>query len=114
VVDVYERGERFTREMAGLRIADPSPGRHDLWMRVGLVLMLAGLALSAFGYVRAQGTGQALVQRDALALGMTGVAAAIVGAAVYLRYSMTKVLRFWLARVSFDLQTYAERTETGR
>ena len=111
MVDVYERGERFSREMASMRIADPSPGRHDLWMRVGLLLMLAGLALSAFGYVRAQGTGEALVQRAALALGMFGITAAIVGAAVYLRYSVTKVLRFWLARVSFDLQTQAERRE---
>jgi hypothetical protein len=75
---VYERGERFTREMAGMRIADPSPGHHDLWMRVGLVLMLAGLALSTFGYIRSQAAGEALVQRDALALDLTGVSASIV------------------------------------
>jgi hypothetical protein len=114
VVDVYERGERFAREMADMHIADPAPGRHDLWIRVGFVLMLAGLLLSVFGYIRSQGTGEALVQRDALALCVTGVAATIVGAAVYLRYSMTKVLRFWLARVSFDLQNAADRSEGAR
>jgi hypothetical protein len=114
VVDVYERGDRFARDIASMRIADPSPGRHDLWLRVGVMVMLGGLALSAFGYIRAQGTGDALVQRDALALGMTGVAGTIVGAAVYVRYSVTKVLRFWLARTSFDLQGRNERPEGPR
>jgi hypothetical protein len=114
VVDVYERGERFARDMADLRIADPSPGRHDLWLRVGLVLMLAGLALCAFAYFRAQDASEALVQRDAIALGLFGVAATIAGGVVWLRYSMTKVLRFWLARVSFDLQAAADRREGVR
>jgi uncharacterized membrane protein len=109
VVDVYERGERFAREMSGLRIADPSPGRHDLWLRVGAALMVVGLALSAFAYYRSQSTGEALVQRDAIALGLTGLCAAMVGGFVYLRYSLTKVLRFWLARVSYDLQAPADR-----
>jgi uncharacterized membrane protein YidH (DUF202 family) len=114
VAVAQERGDQFARDMASMRIADPSPGRHDLWLRVGIALMVGGLCLTAFGYVRAQGTGEALVQRDALALGMAGICCAIVGAAVYLRYSVTKVLRFWLARVSFDLQARSENLEDPR
>jgi hypothetical protein len=114
VVDVYERGDRFARDIASMRIADPSPGRHDLWLRVGFVLMLAGLLVSVFGYFKSQGTTDPLEQRDAIALGIAGVSATIVGATVYIRYSMTKVLRFWLARVSFDLQLHAERLGGSR
>ena len=104
VADVYERGDRFARDIASMRISDPSPGRHDLWLRVGLGVMAAGLLLCAFAYYRSQAAADALVQRDAITLGLMGVAATIAGATVYMRYSITKVLRFWLARVSYDLQ----------
>jgi hypothetical protein len=49
------------------------------------------------------------VQRDAIALGLAGIASTIFGAAIYLRYSVSKVLRFWLARLSFDLTAIAEQ-----
>jgi hypothetical protein len=66
---------------------------------------MGGLLLSLFGYWKSQAASEALVQRDALALGIAGVSATVLGAAVYLRYALTKVLRFWLARLSFDLQS---------
>jgi hypothetical protein len=107
VADGQERGERFAREIASMRIADPAPGRHDLWLRVGLALMLGGVALAAFGYYRSQGADDPMVQRDALTLGVLGICGTIFGSALYLRYSVTKVLRFWLARISYDLQVPA-------
>jgi hypothetical protein len=108
-VELHERAERFTREMSEMRIADPSPGRHDLWARVGLGAMVVGLGVCLLAIGRSQGTSDAFAQRDAMALSLAGIAATIFGAAVYLRYSVTKVLRFWLARMSYDLQEHADR-----
>ena len=102
-VEVQERAERFAREIGEMRIDDPSAGRSALWLRVGAVLMAAGLVAGVAAVVRSQGTTDPLIQRDSLAIALTGIAAAVVGAALYLRYSITKVLRFWLARLSFDL-----------
>jgi hypothetical protein len=112
VVEGNERGERFARDIASMRISDPSPGRHDLWLRVGFALMAVGFAVSAFGYWKSQSAGEALVQRDAITLGLAGIASTIFGAALYLRYSVSKVLRFWLARLSFDLSAIAEQSAT--
>lgn len=100
--ELQDRARRFADDVQALRIEDPAPGRHGLWVRVGAVLMVLGLALAVGGAVRSASTTEALRQRDALALGVAGVAAAIVGAAVYLRASLTKVLRFWLARIAYE------------
>jgi len=113
-VEVPERAERFARDVADMRIEDPSAGRQALWLRVGVFIMVGGLIAAVVGAARAAGTTDPLVQRDSVALGTAGVAATIVGSAVYLRYAVTKVLRFWLARMSFDLQEHADRIAGDR
>jgi hypothetical protein len=113
-VEVEGRAQRFAQRVAELRIEDPAPGRHGLWLRVGAIVMLAGLGTCILAVTRSQGTSDPLDQRDALALGLAGIATTIVGAAVYLRYAVTKVLRFWLARMSYDLQEHADRMAGDR
>lgn len=110
-VEVEERAERFARAMAQMRIDDPAPGRPALWLRVGGGLMVAGLALCVVAIIRSQGTTDPLVQRDSLALGQAGIAAAVVGTGIYLRYSVTKVLRFWFARLAFERDERSDRKE---
>ena len=107
-VQMDERAERFTREISELHIEDPSPGRHGLWEKVGLVAMLVGVGVCVLAVTRSQSTSDAFAQRDATALGLAGIATTIAGAAVYLRYAVTKVLRFWIARMSYDLQVHAD------
>ncbi|MBA9005422.1 hypothetical protein [Thermomonospora cellulosilytica] len=102
------RADRFVRELAELKIPDPAAGRAALWLRLGGALMAAGLALGAAAYLMAHGTQNPLAQRDALALGLGGVAASVVGSALFLRYSLTGFLRFWMARQSYDLTLLAD------
>ncbi|MFI5799262.1 hypothetical protein [Streptomyces sp. NPDC051677] len=104
-----ERAERFVRALVELKIADPATARAALWLRVGGLLMLAGLVLGGLAFPLAHATDSGLGQGDALALGLGGVAAAVVGGALFLRYSLTGFLRFWLARQSYDLDRLGER-----
>lgn len=108
------RAERFAEDITQLRIAEPSSGRHATWLRVGAGLMVVGLLAAVIAVVQSTGTTNPLQQRDALVLATAGVVAAIVGSAVYLRFAVTKVLRFWLARLSFDLQENADRKAGDR
>ncbi|MEV7015934.1 hypothetical protein [Streptomyces sp. NPDC093991] len=103
------RAERFVRELAELKIPDPAAARAALWLRLGGLLMAVGLVLGAAAFPLAHGTDNSLAQGDALAVGLGGVAAAVVGAALFLRYSLTGFLRFWLARRSYDLELLGER-----
>ncbi|WP_410872819.1 hypothetical protein [Nocardia sp. A7] len=104
------RADRFTRELRELKIPDPSAGRSGMWLRTGVVLMVAGPVLAALAYLMSHGSTDPLAQRDAIVLALGGVAAAVTGSAVFLRYSLTNFLRFWLARQSYELDGFAERT----
>ncbi|HWU07145.1 MAG TPA: hypothetical protein VN520_12315 [Streptomyces sp.] len=103
------RAERFVRELAELKIPDPATARAALWLRLGGLLMAAGLVLGALAFPLAHGTDNALAQGDAFAVGIGGITAAVVGAALFLRYSLTGFLRFWLARQSYDLDRLGAR-----
>ncbi|WP_067693700.1 hypothetical protein [Nocardia jejuensis] len=103
------RADRFVREIAELKIPDPAAGRNGLWLRLGVTLLVGGPVLALLAYLMSHNTSDPLVQRDAITIALAGVAVSVVGAAVFLRYSLTGVLRFWMARQSFDLAQLADR-----
>lgn len=107
------RADRFVQELAELKIPDPAAGRGGLWLRAGVTLLILGPVLIVLGYLLSNNTSDALVQRDAIILALAGVALSIVGAALFLRYSLTGVLRYWMARQSYDLAQLAERLPGG-
>lgn len=103
------RAERFTRELSELKIADPATGRSQLWLRIGLALMAIGPVLAIIAYFMSHGTANPLEQRDAIVIALIGISLAVVGSAVFLRYSLTEFLRFWLARQAFDFSNLSEQ-----
>ncbi len=103
------RADRFVRELGELKIPDPAAGRPRLWLRLGVVLMVLGPVLAVSAYLISHRTTDALVQRDAITVALGGVTVSIVGSALFLRYSLTGFLRFWMARQSYDLSLLADR-----
>jgi hypothetical protein len=103
------RADRFVRELAELKIADPAAGRPRLWQRLGAALMVLALVLGISAYLVSHQTSDSLVQGDAVIIGLGGITCSVVGAALFLRYSLTGFLRFWMARQSFDLAVLGER-----
>jgi len=93
------RSEVFREQIAEMKIPAPSAGRDRTLARVGFLLALVGIALGIVGYVVSDGTNNPLTQNDAVTLGLIGVTCAIVGSAVFLRYSLSQFLRLWLIRL---------------
>jgi hypothetical protein len=58
-------------------------------------------------------TSSSFTQGDVITIGLGGVTLSVVGSAIFLRYSLTGFLRFWMARQSFELNMLAERTLSG-
>ena len=106
------RADRFARELRDLKVSDPSAGHPRLWQRAGGVLMVLGIVLGACAYLVSHRTSSSLTQGDAVTIGLAGVTLAVVGSAIFLRYSLTGFLRFWMARQSFELNILAERVFT--
>jgi hypothetical protein len=103
------RADRFVRELAELKIPDPAAGRPRLWLRLGATLMVLGPVLGVSAYLISHHTTSSLVPGDAITIGLAAVPVSVVGSALFLRYSLTGFLRFWLARQSYDLSHVADR-----
>lgn len=93
------RSEVFREQIAEMKIPAPSAGRDRTMARVGFLLALIGIALGVVSYFMSHNTNNPLSQNDALTVGLLGIACAVVGSAVFLRYSLSQFLRLWLIRL---------------
>lgn len=104
-----QRVEQFKTEIADMKLPDQASSRDRLLLRCGGILMVVGVVLAPVAYSLSHGTTNALQQRDALVLALAGLVAAVVGGALFVRYSMAQFLRFWLARLSWEQQAQTDR-----
>lgn len=111
MTSIETRADRFVRELAELRIPDPAAGRPRFWQRLGAVLMVLGPVLGVTAFLVSHRTTSALVQGDAVTIGLGAVTVTITGSALFLRYSLTGFLRFWMARQSHELALLADRLD---
>ena len=104
-----QRVDQFKSEIAEMKLPDQASGRDRLLLRTGGVLMVVAVVLAPVAYFVSHGTTNALQQRDALVLAVIALVMAVVGGALFLRYSLAQFLRFWLARLSWEQQAQTDR-----
>ncbi|MFN8037426.1 MAG: hypothetical protein U0V73_16015 [Acidimicrobiia bacterium] len=110
-----ERVERFKSEVAGMGIRDPALARDRMLLRIGVAGMIIGVLVTIGAYVADRGISSSsatagLEQGDYQIMAVIGLAVAVVGAALFLRYSIAQFLRFWLARLIYEQQAATDRT----
>jgi uncharacterized membrane-anchored protein len=104
-----DRLTRFKEELSEIKVPDPAPSRDRTLVGLGVALMIAGIVVGIIAYNMSHTTTNPLQQNDANTLGLIGIAVALVGGFVFLRYSLAGFLRFWLARALFDQREREER-----
>jgi hypothetical protein len=104
-----ERVEQFKTEIAGMNLRDPSTTRDRQLLRLGVALLVVGIAVGVYAYTLSHGTNDALQQRDAIVVGLIAVSVSIAGAALFVRYSLAQFLRFWIARLTYEQQAQTDR-----
>ncbi len=109
MIESPDRVAEFKAEVADMRLADPAVSRDRMLLRVGVALLVAGPLLGAVAYLLSHSTENALQQRDAIVVALLGVSLAVVGAALFLRYSVAGFLRFWLARLTYEQKAQTDR-----
>jgi len=108
------RLEQFKADIAEMHIKDPHAGRDTMWLRLGAALMVAGVAITVITYFLSHSTFSVADHADDTIIALVGVALTIVGAALFLRYSLAAFLRFWLARLIYEQQAQTDRLLAAR
>ena len=104
------RIDQFRAEVADLDIKTPADTSERNYLVVGIVLLVIGLVLIIAGYWGASGTALLAEQIPyVLSGGFLGVGVMVVGAALFVRYSLSRYLRYWLIRT-----IYEERAQTDQ
>lgn len=105
-----ERINEFSDEVAQLQLRAARGDRERLFLLAGVVALVVGIVLTVVGGISASGSAVAADQTAAIATGSyIGIALLIAGAALFIRYSVGRMLRFWLVRL-----VHEQRTETDR
>ncbi len=108
--DASGRLAEFQSEVERLHIKGSSPTTEQRFLTAGIVMMPLGIALVLIGWFGASGTTDFTAQVPYLISGgVLGLAVSVVGAALFLRYSLARYFRYWLMRL-----IYEERSSTDR
>ena len=109
MIESQDRVEQFQREIADMKLRNPATSRDRIWLGLGIALLVVGAVLAVIAYPMSHSTTNPLQQNDAITLALGGVASAVIGAALFLRYSVASFLRFWLARLIYEQKAQTDR-----
>ena len=104
------RTEEFLAGVYTLRVPSQTERRERRLYWSGIALALVGLAMIGLGWWGASGTKYVYQELPyVISGGLFGVALVFVGAALFARYSVARLLRYWLARLVADQQIQTDR-----
>jgi hypothetical protein len=104
-----ERLDEFEAEVKRLKVKGGASEPERRLVALGVILTVAGLVAGYVGLQMVRSAPDALAQGDGMATTVMGVGVALVGALIWVRYSLSRYLRFWLVR-----QVYEQRAQTDR
>lgn len=104
-----ERVERFKAEAAELNLKAGNAGREAQLQGLGAALMFVGVVGAFIAYLGATGASATGDVVEMVGLGVAFLTVAVVGSALFLRYSLAKFMRFWLLRQLYEGQAHIDQ-----
>lgn len=105
-----KRIEEFRDEIAGMNLRPPEDSRERWWQILGLVLPVLGLIAIVIGWWGASGTALTAEQTPYLISGgILGLGLIVAGSALFVRYALTRYMRFWLIRLIYEQRQQTDR-----
>jgi len=103
-----DRIERLKSDAAELNVSKGA-ARDGLWQTVGALAMVAGVVLAFVAYQLSLGKDDPRDIDSLQILAVSMLALAVAGAAVFVRYSLARFLRFWLLRQLYEGQAHIDQ-----
>jgi hypothetical protein len=104
------RGERFVADVRTLQVPNRSERLERRLYMAGILLPVIGLVVIGIGWWGASGTKYVYEEIPyVISGGIFGVALVLIGAALFARFSVARLLRFWLARLVAEQQMQTDR-----
>ncbi|MHB1139682.1 MAG: hypothetical protein ACYC2O_12060 [Microthrixaceae bacterium] len=105
------RIEQFKSEIEGLKLRGSSSEGEKRLLVIGVLLTVIGVALAIFGAVEVGLVGDSPAdQRAYMAQGsFLGIALILAGAALFVRYSLARYMRFWMIRLTYESRANTDR-----
>ena len=105
-----DRVERLQSDVQGLRVPEPSADREARLVKLGIAMPVIGFVLIGITWFRAAGTAIVADQIPMLISGaLVGLGLILAGAAVWIRFSVARLLRVWLARDLIERQRQTDQ-----
>lgn len=102
--------DRLAEGIDELHVPEPSADAEALLLKLGVALPLLGVVLILVAYWNASGSKYVADQVPMLLSGgILGLGLAILGVGLFLRFSLARLLRFWLARLVVEQQEQTDR-----
>ncbi len=102
--------DRLTEGIDELHVPEPSADAESLLLKLGVALPLLGVVLIVVAYWNASGSKYVADQIPMLISGgVLGLGLAIIGIGLFIRFSLARLLRFWLARLIVEQQEQTDR-----
>ena len=105
------RIEQFKSEIEDLKLRGSSSDGEKRLLALGIALAVIGVALAILGAIQVGASGCSPAdQRAFMAQGsFMGLALIIAGAALFIRYSLARYMRFWLIRLTYESRANTDR-----
>ncbi len=104
-----DRIEQFKSDVADMRSKGGRAGREMRWELVGIALMAIAAVAAFVAYEASRSQSDPRNIESGIILAIAMLVLAVIGAAVFLRYSIARFLRFWLLRQMYEGQTNTDR-----
>ena len=106
--------DRLEAGVQSLSVPEPLAEAEGLLLKAGVLMPIIGLVLVMVGWWQASGTAYVAEQVPSLISGgLLGLGFVMVGLGLFLRYSLTRMFRFWLARIIVEQQAQTDRVVTA-
>jgi hypothetical protein len=104
-----ERLRQFQDEVSHLRVTGGRANPERQGLIAGIVAWVVAVVLELIAYFTSHSSDSALEQRDMIILALFGVALAVIGTGLFVRFALTRFFRYWLVRL-----IYEDREQTDR